>query len=493
MSSDTRDAHGLDGTVPDSAGQTLPGVPGVKLEPGAVVGDYVIEELRSTGGFAQVFRARRTADGAAVALKILHTHLAASPELLVRFALEARTLRRIRHPNIVEILDVGEVIVGHPFIAMEWIDAPTLDEDLRRRGPFALPEVIALMADLCGALGAAHAAEVVHRDVKASNVMAIPKGEWFTVKLLDFGIAKLLDPRDPAHKGLTATGTRLGTPHNMAPEQVLGQLVDRRADIYALGVLMYQLLAGKPPYHGATSVEIEEMHLAAPIPRVSDVAPVSPAVDAVIARCLAKSRTDRFDSVEDLLAELRGTLTGATRDRPSKRLPAGREAAVAVFAKVEIAAADDELDDAILDDVERVDALIAATCAAAGFEVVDEGTGARLAVKSERAAPVVPTTLRKDAVTLALAIADAVAARAGAHPKVAVALAVHAGHVIRIVSAAEALVVGGDVIGAKPWKETRRAGAVLASPEVLAGIEGEFALGMPEGATLASAVSRRAD
>jgi eukaryotic-like serine/threonine-protein kinase len=498
MSDGKRDATHADHSAPTlpASARALSGSP-VELGPGFVIGSYVLEELRSEGGFARVYRARRKADGLPVAIKVLHAHLAASPELLARFALEAETLRTIRHPNIVEVVDVGEVIAGYPYIVMEWLDAPTLGEELRRRGPFALAEVVAVIRELCAALGAAHAAGVVHRDVKASNVMVLPRGDWLTVKLVDFGIAKLVDPRDPARKGLTATGALIGTPHNMAPEQVLGQRVDRRADVYALGILICQLLTGRPPFDAATPIEIEEMHLAAPPPRLSDIAAVPTAIDEVIARCLAKTRDDRYEDVATLLAELE---RAAVDERPSagppKRAAGGREEAVAVFVRVDAELPDEGVDDAALDDIERIEDLVRRAAIRAGFEVVDEGMGRQLAVRTDRGGDTTPSAdraaLGEAGICLGLDLHDAIANRSAPHPAVYAAIAIHCGGVVRMPAAGggKREIIGGDLVGAGAWKTASRLGAVHGTEAAVAALSPRFVVGEPEGAARLCRVSR---
>src|SRR5688572_17887910 len=224
------------------------------LSPGITVAGYVVETMSARGGFATVYRARAAATGEIVALKLLHPELSTSSTLVRRFRQEAEALNLIAHRNIVKIFEVGEFTPGRPFLAMEWIHGHTLEAELRRRGTFSADEVLGIMEDLCAGLAAAHDAGVVHRDLKASNVMIVPRGHWFDLKIVDLGIAKLVDNEaSGAKQGLTTTGTVIGTPHCMAPEQVLGQQVDQRTDIYALGVLTYFLLTGRYPFQARTA------------------------------------------------------------------------------------------------------------------------------------------------------------------------------------------------------------------------------------------------
>jgi serine/threonine-protein kinase len=211
----------------------------------------------------------------------------------------------IEHPSIVDIYELDELPDGRPYLVMEWIEGRNLDQELRARGRFAINEALPVLEDIAAALRAVHAASVVHRDLKASNVLTIPSEASLGIKLVDFGIAKLIDDSD----GDGSTDARLGSPTNMAPEQVLDHAVDERADIYAFGVLTFQLITGQLPFHAPTIAELEEMHLRMPAPCASDIAPGSPAIDAMIHRCMAKSPDERYQTVDELVAALRGAMT----------------------------------------------------------------------------------------------------------------------------------------------------------------------------------------
>ncbi|HEY5925791.1 MAG TPA: serine/threonine-protein kinase [Kofleriaceae bacterium] len=278
---------------------------GEDLGIGARVGHYIIEELRGRGGFATIYRARHQTIGRIAAIKVLHRRLITSTKIVQRFIQEARATNMIAHPNIVDIYELDELPDGRPYLVMEWIEGRDLDQELRARGRLSTNEALALLEDIAAALGAAHAAGIVHRDLKASNVLTIPSGAWFAIKLVDFGIAKLLDGDEGRRSDVSSTDARLGSPTNMAPEQLLSHPVDARTDIYSLGVLAYQLVTGRLPFNASTIVELQEMHLHMQPPRASDIAPVSPAIDAVIQRCMEKAPGARFQSVDELMAALR--------------------------------------------------------------------------------------------------------------------------------------------------------------------------------------------
>ncbi|MCE9673555.1 serine/threonine protein kinase [Myxococcus stipitatus] len=279
---------------------------GSALAPGALVGPWVVEALVHPGLTASLYRASHIDTRVPAALKVLHPELAHVTALLRRFKLEADTLQRLSHPNIVRILEYGELRDGRPWLAMEWLEGEDLEQWLARRGPFSLPELHTVMEELGGALAQAHGAGVLHRDLKARNVMLLPRAEGFTVKLVDFGIAKV-QPTE-GWPGLTSAGAVLGTPVAMAPEQILGQSVDARTDVYALGVLMYQLLTGALPFQGASAVEVEEQHLHTPPPRLTERVRAPPALEAVMLRCMAKRPDERWPDVASFLAALRATV-----------------------------------------------------------------------------------------------------------------------------------------------------------------------------------------
>lgn len=279
-------------------------VPAPDLGPGALVGDYLVEQAHAGGGFATVYRATHIETRRIVAVKLLHLGLAGSPKLLRRFYREVELVGRLRHPNIVECLGFGEHTDGRPYLAMEWLDGATLSELVRERGRLTVRDAVRVIRELCAPLDATHAIGVVHRDLKASNVIAVPEHGWYRLTLVDFGIAKLLDPEVGDGAALTTVGVRVGSPHCMAPEQIRGEAVDARADIYALGVLFYQLLTGAPPFIGASADEVEDLHLSAAPPSPSSIVSVPASIESIVLTCLEKDPSRRFGTVTDLRAAL---------------------------------------------------------------------------------------------------------------------------------------------------------------------------------------------
>ena len=272
------------------------------LAVGAAAGDYLVTELIARGGCGSVYRARhRTLDRSA-AVKVLHGPLALLPKMVQRFAREVRVVGMLRHPNIVEIYDVGALADHRPYFAMEYLSGRTLSMILEEQGRMSPLEVLEVLEPVCAALAAAHAAGVIHRDVKASNIMV--DGATGHVKLLDFGIAKLVGPQ-AGPIGLTSEGRQVGTLTIMAPEQLPGGPVDARIDIYALGVLLFRLLTGRLPFDGKNAITLAQQHLEEPAPRPSARIPVAPSFDAIVLRCLEKRPERRYDTVEDFLDALR--------------------------------------------------------------------------------------------------------------------------------------------------------------------------------------------
>jgi eukaryotic-like serine/threonine-protein kinase len=328
---------------------------------GTQVGSYVIVETIAAGGGGTVYVAQPLDDpaaGARVAIKVLLRELAASRLALSRFQREAEVVSLINHPSIARVLDSGGLPDGRPYIVMELVSGENLRNMLLRRGRLPPPEVLEILTPVCSALAAAHAAGVIHRDLKASNICVGSEEGLQVIKLLDFGIAKLVEP-DPDQPGLTVKGTRLGTPYAMPPEQIRGEQIDERADIYSLGVLLFQMLTGNYPFVGSSPHEIERLHLEAIPPRPSRSAPVAPPLEAVVLRCLQKDPSARFPSVAELLEALRSAVAGETpATRPVN--PDEREV-VAIYLELRTdpeAAPDEDLDGAVEAIVEEAEEIL---------------------------------------------------------------------------------------------------------------------------------------
>src|SRR5262249_34339308 len=249
---------------------------------------------------------------------------------------------RVRHASIVEIYEYGELPDHRPWYAMELVDGEDLESQLWRRGRLAPSDVLQVLEPVCAALQAAHDAGLVHRDLKAANVLVGSAG----VKLADFGIAKLIEPGARDAEQLTTVGRQVGTPIAMSPEQLRGEPVDARTDVYGLGVLTFYLLTRRYPFDFEDPSELEAAPLSAAPPRPSRFATIPRAVDAVVLRCLEKRPEARFPSVTAVVEELRRAISPSSERTPA---PSLRTPAVAVLVEARLPAG--ELDDDAADEL----------------------------------------------------------------------------------------------------------------------------------------------
>lgn len=263
-----------------------------------VEGRYQLVRCIGEGGMGVVFEARHKFMDTAYALKFLQEEFAVQPQLSTRFLREARISGRIDNPHVVKVFDVNCEEDGLPYMVMELLSGETLHERYRRRdgNPIHDEEAYELMAQILDGVAAAHRLDVVHRDLKPANVMLTENDVGERVaKVLDFGLAKLLE--GGASSGLTEPGTVLGTPDYMPPEQAFGQGVDQRADVFALGVMFFELLAGGRPVDGESPAEIASAYQHGRARRLEDAVPgVDPALALAIHKALAPKPEDRFDS-----------------------------------------------------------------------------------------------------------------------------------------------------------------------------------------------------
>ncbi len=280
-----------DGTQLALDSPEAPTIPGFRL-------DRMIGE----GGFGQVWSAYREADGTHCAVKVLHLELVRSIDALTRFQRELDAIQRLQHPNVISAMDHGTLSDGRPYLVLEYIQGPSLRDVIQERGAIPPLEVLEILGPLCEALQVAHDAGLVHRDVKASNVILAHQGEALRPVLLDFGLVKLVDQVGP---GLTSSRSMLGTPAAMAPEQMRGQPVDQRTDVYALGLLAYHMLTGQPAFGGAPGVVQSYLQVHGPRPRPSAKVDLDPAIDEPIGRALAPEPSERFPSARGLFDALK--------------------------------------------------------------------------------------------------------------------------------------------------------------------------------------------
>jgi len=265
----------------------------------------VLDRQIGEGGFGQVWSGTRTDTGERVAIKVLHFELIQSHDAMTRFQRELAAIDRLHHPNVVRGLGNGTLADGRPYLVLEYLDGPSLREVIRDRGPIPPSEVLAILEPLCDALTVAHGAGLVHRDLKASNVVLARDARAVRPVLLDFGLVKLLDDIGP---GLSSSRNMLGTPTAMAPEQMRGQAVDARTDVYALGLLAYHMLTGQVAFAGGTGAIKSYLQLHGPRPRPSSKVDIDPAIDGPITRALAPAPSDRFAGAAEFLSGLRAAI-----------------------------------------------------------------------------------------------------------------------------------------------------------------------------------------
>lgn len=259
---------------------------------------YEILERISEGGMATVFRGRRLPDGQTIALKVLRDQFATDLEFVERFQREAKAVSELTHPHMVRVYDSGNDGAVH-YIAMEYVEGQNLKELLRVRGRFEPEEAVSIVAQVCEVLEFAHSHGLVHRDIKPQNILLTRDGQ---VKVTDFGIA-----RAASAATITQAGTMLGTVQYLAPEQARGAIVGRAADIYAMGVVLYELVTGVLPFGGDSPVAIAIKHIHQTPPRPRAIVPMLPArLEAIILRAMAKSPYDRYCSAGDLRSDLLG-------------------------------------------------------------------------------------------------------------------------------------------------------------------------------------------
>ena len=278
------------------------------IAPGTIVAHrYRIIELIGTGGMAHVYRAMNLSSRKMVAIKVLKDEFRNDAEFLRRFEREARAVLHLSHENIVRAFDVGETD-GLPYIVLEFVGGRTLKEIIDENGPMPSRIAVALVVQVLDALGAAHAAGIIHRDVKPQNVIVMQSGK---VKLMDFGIAREVDANTVTFTGSTV----LGSVHYLSPEQAKGLPVTEGSDLYSAGIMLYEMLTGRVPFDGENSVAIALKHISdIPVPPMELSNKISPALNDVILRALNKDANRRYATASEMSAHLRRALKEPTGD-----------------------------------------------------------------------------------------------------------------------------------------------------------------------------------
>ncbi len=299
----------------------------IDLTAGSPVGEYEVQSQIGEGAMGTVFYAVHPLIGKKAAIKVLKPELCANQAQIDRFVQEAQAVNKIGHPNIVDVFSFGELADGRVYMVMEWLRG----EDLKARlahGPMPVADACTILEGISRALEAAHAQDIIHRDLKPDNVFLhqVENGPQI-VKLLDFGIAKLVRVTPGTER--TQTGNMLGTPRYIAPEQARGVNVDPRADIYSLGVMAFEMLAGRAPFEGETAMDLVVKHLNEPAPKLSDFARVPKALEACVMSMLDKSADKR-----PTLARVRAVFADPSQRGTPLPLPAPRRLPIAAIAVV---------------------------------------------------------------------------------------------------------------------------------------------------------------
>ncbi|HVL12765.1 MAG TPA: serine/threonine-protein kinase [Gemmata sp.] len=279
---------------------------------GKVLGDYQLLRRLGVGGMGQVYLARQLSLKREVALKLLRDDLATNSTALKRFQAEAEAVARLNHPNIVHIHQIGEHD-GLRYMALEYVEGRNLRDYLARKGPPELAVALGVIRQVALALQKAHELGIVHRDIKPENILVTRKAE---VKVADFGLSRFF-AATAAPASLTQSGVALGTPLYMAPEQVQGQPTDQRTDIYSLGATCYHLLAGEPPFRGATAFDVAVKHVQEHPRPLAELCPdLPPDLCAMVHKMMAKDPADRYPSIREVLHDLAKVRDGAALDLP---------------------------------------------------------------------------------------------------------------------------------------------------------------------------------
>lgn len=272
-----------------------------------VAGRYRLDAEIGRGGMSSVYRAYDIVLERPVAIKLMHREVASDSDQLERFRREARSIAQLSHPHVVKVIDAGEEhepgagAQGTPYIVLEYVHGETLKSRIRREGPLPIPEALAYAVEIARALGAAHERGIVHRDVKPHNILI---GEEGGAKITDFGIARTL-----SEESMTLAGRVLGTTDYVSPEQALGEPVSGQSDLYSLGIVLYEMLAGDVPFHGDSPVSVAMKHVREDIPDVQRARPeLSAAAATVVDRAVAKDLSIRYPDAETMAAGLEEAL-----------------------------------------------------------------------------------------------------------------------------------------------------------------------------------------
>jgi serine/threonine protein kinase len=300
--------------IPHAADAAAPSANNDVLIGHIIDGRYRIDARLGTGGMGAVYRGTRLLIGDEVAIKILNSDQVSVPQAAERFRREAQSAARLKHPNAVSVYDFGVSQDGLFYLVMELVVGESVRSLIKERGPFTPEAAAEVITQVCSALDEAHRQSIIHRDIKPDNIMVYPAASGLRVKVLDFGIAKM---RDQPASNLTQTGSVMGTPHYMSPEQCVGEDLDNRSDIYSLGIVLYEMLAGVVPFNSPTSTAVVIQHVnQAPLPLRAINMNIPSSVEAATMHALEKRREARPQTAGMLAQELNAAVNMANA-RPS--------------------------------------------------------------------------------------------------------------------------------------------------------------------------------
>jgi serine/threonine-protein kinase len=301
-------------------------------------GEYRIVERIGVGGMGAVYKAEQPSMNRLVAIKVLHSKFANRDDLVSRFRREARAMSQLSHPNTARVYKFGELEDGAAYFVMDYMEGKNLAHVVREQGPMEPERALNIMMQVCGALDEAHRAGIIHRDLKPENIFLTTQGGTSDFpKVLDFGLAKVSEKQmGRGSMMLTQEGMVFGTPEFMSPEQSMGEPLDRRSDIYSLGLILYELLTGKLPFEATKPIDIMRAHVydkAIPLNDRVKGKSFGPQLEAAIAKALEKKKEDRYETAVEFAAALKSCLGGGIASTAARRAmpsdPAGPSAAPA--------------------------------------------------------------------------------------------------------------------------------------------------------------------
>lgn len=281
--------------------------PASDFQAGHVFGDrFRVERLIAAGGMGFVYLATDLEQQTLVALKIMRSSLQRDPVAIERFKREVRTIKRLMHPNTIELIDYGVTEDGFMFLVMEWLHGKDLREILRIKNKLSPITATRVALQVCWSLSEAHMKGIIHRDLKPENIFIMHNpGPHLRIKVVDFGLAKVVSGPESAEQ-ITRGGVVCGTPEYMSPEQAKGEKLDGRSDVYALGCVMYAMLEGDAPFRGKKALDVAMMHINNPFPTLNDKIP--PMLRDIVMKCVEKKANNRYQSVNDLATALEAFL-----------------------------------------------------------------------------------------------------------------------------------------------------------------------------------------